>query len=57
MKWVSLWKQILIFLSVPMPVGSMLVMHNHFWLHGRDKFVPHPDLCRELLRQRGHFTS
>lgn len=45
------------FLSVPMPVGSMLVMHNHFWLHGRDKFVPHPDLCRELLRQRGHFTE
>ncbi|WP_421856518.1 glutarate dioxygenase GlaH [Marinomonas sp.] len=45
------------FLSVPMPVGSMMVMHNHFWLHGRDKFVPHPDLCRELLRQRGHFTE
>lgn len=45
------------FLSVPMPVGSMLVMHNHFWLHGRDKFVPHPELCRELLRQRGHFTN
>tara|TARA_R110001606_G_scaffold126312_5_gene260156 strand:+ start:497 stop:1450 length:954 start_codon:yes stop_codon:yes gene_type:complete len=45
------------YLSVPMPVGSMLVVHNHFWLHGRDKFVPHPDLCRELLRQRGHFTE
>ncbi|MBR7888156.1 carbon starvation induced protein CsiD [Marinomonas sp. A79] len=45
------------FLSVPMPVGSMLVIHNHFWLHGRDKFVPHPGLCRELLRQRGHFTD
>ncbi|MCB5162394.1 glutarate dioxygenase GlaH [Marinomonas algarum] len=44
-------------LSVPVPVGSMLVIHNHFWLHGRDKFVPHPDLCRELLRQRGHFTN
>lgn len=45
------------FLSVPMPVGSMLVMNNHVWLHGREKFVPHPDLCRELLRQRGHFTD
>lgn len=45
------------FLSVPVPVGSMVVLHNHFWLHGRDKFVPHPDLCRELLRQRGHFTD
>lgn len=45
------------FLSVPMPVGSMLVIHNHVWLHGRDKFVSHPGLCRELLRQRGHFTD
>tara|TARA_R110001606_G_scaffold366490_1_gene521695 strand:+ start:6401 stop:7354 length:954 start_codon:yes stop_codon:yes gene_type:complete len=45
------------FLSVTVPVGSMLVMHNHIWLHGRDKFVPNPNLCRELLRQRGHFTN
>lgn len=45
------------YLSVPMPVGTMMVLHNHFWLHGRDRFVPHPELCRELLRQRGHFTD
>ena len=42
---------------VRVPVGSMLVCQNHCWLHGRDKFVPHPGLERELLRQRGHFTK
>jgi len=34
----------------------MLLINNHFWLHGRDKFLPHPALRRELLRQRGYFT-
>ncbi|WP_261844716.1 glutarate dioxygenase GlaH [Aliamphritea ceti] len=43
------------FIRVPLPVGSMLVIQNHCWLHGRDKFVAHPELKRELLRQRGHF--
>ncbi len=43
--------------GVPVPVGSMLIVQNHCWLHGRDKFEPHPDLERELLRQRGHFTT
>lgn len=42
--------------GVRVPVGSMLVVQNHCWLHGRDKFVPHPGLERELLRQRGRFT-
>lgn len=42
--------------SIPLPVGAMLVIQNHCWLHGRDKFVSHPQLSRELLRQRGHFT-
>ena len=42
---------------VTLPVGSMVVIHNHRWLHGRDKFQPHPKLKRELLRQRGHFTG
>lgn len=41
--------------GVRVPVGSMLVVQNHCWLHGRDKFVSHPELSRELLRQRGHF--
>ncbi len=44
------------YIAVPLPVGSMLIAQNHCWLHGRDKFVPHPELKRELLRQRGHFT-
>ncbi len=45
------------YFKVRLPVGSILVMHNHRWLHGRDKFVAHPQLSRELLRQRGHFTK
>lgn len=45
------------YIAVPLPPGSMLVVQNHCWLHGRDKFVSHPDLMRELLRQRGHFTK
>ncbi|MEQ6916263.1 glutarate dioxygenase GlaH [Halomonas aquatica] len=43
-------------LSVPNPVGSFLLINNHFWLHGRDRFTPHPKLRRELMRQRGYFT-
>ncbi|NWN81688.1 MAG: carbon starvation induced protein CsiD [Halomonas sp.] len=43
-------------LSVPNPVGSFLLINNHFWLHGRDRFTSHPDLRRELMRQRGYFT-
>ncbi|NAX19975.1 carbon starvation induced protein CsiD [Vibrio sp. V39_P1S14PM300] len=42
--------------NVRVPVGAMLVVHNHRWLHGRDKFIPHPELSRELLRLRGCFS-
>ena len=31
-------------LSVPVPVGKFLLINNLFWLHGRDRFTPHPDL-------------
>ncbi|MGY5611691.1 carbon starvation induced protein CsiD [Vibrio brasiliensis] len=31
-------------------VGSMLVVQNHCWLHGRDKFVAHQGLKCEVLR-------
>tara|TARA_R110000744_G_scaffold35197_10_gene81836 strand:- start:1968 stop:2930 length:963 start_codon:yes stop_codon:yes gene_type:complete len=41
--------------NVRVPVGSMLVMNNHVWLHGRDKFVADKGLYRELLRQRGAY--
>ncbi|MGQ7247443.1 glutarate dioxygenase GlaH [Halomonas sp. V046] len=44
-------------LSVPNPVGSFLLLNNHFWLHGRDRFASHPKLRRELMRQRGVFTG
>lgn len=40
-----------------LPVGSMIVIQNHCWLHGREKFQAHPKLRRELLRLRGHFTA
>lgn len=43
-------------LSFPVPVGQFLLINNLFWLHGRDKFQPHPDLRRELMRQRGYFS-
>lgn len=41
--------------NVRVPVGSMLVVNNHAWLHGRDKFVADKGLYRELLRQRGAY--
>ncbi|VDR29572.1 carbon starvation induced protein [Raoultella terrigena] len=33
-------------LSVPVPVGKLLLINNLFWLHGRDRFTAHPDLRR-----------
>ena len=42
--------------AVPVPVGSFLLINNHFWLHGRDRFTAHEGLRRELMRQRGYFT-
>ncbi|MCH8550806.1 MAG: carbon starvation induced protein CsiD [Natronospirillum sp.] len=43
--------------SLPVPTGSFLLINNHFWLHGRDRFEPHSELRRELMRQRGYFTA
>lgn len=43
-------------ISLPVEVGSFLLINNWFWLHGRDKFQPHPQLRRELMRQRGYFN-
>ena len=37
--------------------GSMLIINNYCWLHGRDKFVAKKNLHRELLRQRGAFIE
>jgi protein CsiD len=43
--------------NVRVPVGSMLVINNHVWLHGRDKFISNKGLYRELLRQRGAYSE
>ena len=39
-----------------LPVGSMIVANNHFWLHGRKPFKENKNLSRELLRIRGQFN-
>ena len=38
-----------------LPVGSILVANNYFWLHGRKPFVVNKLLSRELMRIRGKF--
>ena len=43
--------------SVKLNEGSMLIINNYFWLHGRDKFTANKNLHRELLRQRGVFAE
>ncbi|ESE93609.1 carbon starvation induced protein, partial [Salmonella enterica subsp. enterica serovar Paratyphi B str. SARA56] len=46
--------------NTPLRAGTgrdkFLLINNLFWLHGRDRFTPHPDLRRELMRQRGYFA-
>ena len=41
----------------PSAPGQMIFLNNHYWLHGRSAFQPHPQLRRELCRQRGRLTS
>lgn len=43
--------------AIPLPVGDLIVLNNQFWLHGRAPFERHPELHRELMRQRGRFSS
>jgi len=38
-------------------VGSVIVVNNYFWLHGRKPFKENKNLTRELLRIRGSFFS
>lgn len=42
--------------GIRVETGNFLLINNHFWLHGRDKFTAHEGLRRELMRQRGYFT-
>ena len=44
-------------LSITLPTGHILLINNHFWAHGREPFEKHPQLYRELLRQRGAFNE
>ncbi len=38
-----------------LPVGSLIIANNYFWLHGRKPFKENKKLNRELLRIRGKF--
>tara|TARA_B100001093_G_scaffold68935_2_gene59193 strand:- start:1119 stop:2039 length:921 start_codon:yes stop_codon:yes gene_type:complete len=38
-----------------LPVGSIIIANNYFWLHGRKPFKENKRLSRELLRIRGSF--
>ena len=42
-------------IALKLPVGSMIVANNYFWLHGRKQFRENRLLSRELLRIRGSF--
>jgi glutarate dioxygenase len=43
--------------EIPLPVGDLVVLNNYFWLHGRAAFKKHPQLHRELMRQRGMIAA
>jgi len=43
--------------TLPLPVGDLIMINNLFWLHGRESFQRHPGLRRELMRQRGTFSA
>ena len=38
-----------------LPLGSVVLANNYFWLHGRKAFKENKNLTRELLRIRGSF--
>jgi len=42
--------------ELPIPVGDLIVLNNHFWMHGRAAFAKNENLHRELMRQRGVFS-
>lgn len=43
--------------TVRLPVGDLVVLNNHFYVHGRAPFQPNAQLHRELMRQRGTFAE
>jgi protein CsiD len=42
--------------ALSLPIGDLVMLNNTFWLHGRAAFEKHPELHRELMRQRGYFS-
>jgi len=42
--------------ALKLPVGDLVMLNNTFWMHGRAAFEKHPELHRELMRQRGYFA-
>lgn len=44
-------------MAIPLPVGDLVMLNNTFWMHGRAPFEQHPELQRELMRQRGRFAA
>ena len=43
--------------TTKLPVASIIVANNYFWLHGRRAFKQNKNLSRELLRIRGSFFT
>lgn len=43
-------------IALPLPPGELVMLNNAFWAHGREAFVKHPKLYRELMRQRGRYS-
>ena len=44
-------------ITTELPIGSSVIINNHFWLHGRRPFKINENLSRELLRVRGSFSN
>ncbi|GGC99709.1 protein CsiD [Thalassobacillus devorans] len=44
-------------IGLDLPEGDLIMLNNHFWLHGREAFEKNTELHRELLRQRGRFAE
>lgn len=43
-------------LEIDIKAGDLLLVNNHFWLHGRMAFEKNKNLSRVLMRQRGYFS-
>ena len=39
--------------SIPLPPISIMILNNHFWVHGREPYVEHPLFEREILLAHG----